>query len=1059
MLISLRNYSNYSICESNIKIEDLVDFANKNNFNAFGLTDYKLLSGSIEFSIECQKAGIQPIIGIDVDYKSSLDHVSRFTLLSKSEEGFKNINLLSTEINTNNNFLFDIYNIKNFAKDNILILGGLYSYFYNISVNQKNLNKILDEIKNLKEIFKNDLYFEYDSHLNNTLLKEVSLKLEIPLFHSFFSFYKSKNDFDAMQILHCVKNGEYLQNSSFDISNHYSLDRSLDDFENSLIINSQLIAQKINFLIKEKPISLPNFTKGFAFDENTEIVKQSRSGLDLRLNKKFRNLSIEEFNQKSKIYRERLEYELNVIIKMKFSGYFLIVSDFIRWAKSQSIPVGPGRGSGAGSIVAWSLLITDVDPIQFGLLFERFLNPDRVSMPDFDIDFCESRRDEVIEYVQKKYGYQNVARIITFGTMKSRSILKDIGRVEGIPYSEVDRMVNKIPYNPVHPLSISELKANHSDQLGDLADSEMLNKAESMEGALRNVSTHAAGIIISSENLYGNVPLFKSDDSEIMATQYNMKDCEKAGLLKFDFLGLANLTIIDETLKLIQKNHNIDIDLNEIPFDDQATFELLGKGLTCGVFQVESAAMVDTLVKLQPTNLEEVIAVLALNRPGPMQFIDSFIKRKKGEEEIIYDHALLEPILKETYGIIVYQEQIMKIAQVISGYSLGEADLLRRAIGKKIKAELLSQKENFVKGAGNKKIKTSDATKIFSLIEKFAEYGFNKSHAAAYAFITYYTAYLKAHYSREFYCELLNNSINNTDKIFFILNEISSQNIEVIPPDINISDSKFTVIDDKILYGLSALKGVGEDSMMELVSNRKKMGNYKSLVDFNKRLSRSVLNKRQIEKLILSNSFKSIHSDISKLFYNVEYIIPKKDENSLFLDEDDNQFFLNKKISKIDSIDAEFESYGFLYSQKKQISLLSKLNLNSFKQKIDNKSEMFDDFYFYVIKSQYKTTKNGKRYILLNVINESGYFDLRLFDEKFDMKSLQANFIKTKIKSSIKNDFYNVNIEKIEILKGDGLINQISYLSFQDLLDFDQNESLNEVKINKIDKILTISLN
>jgi len=744
---------------------------------------------------------------------------------------------------------------------------------------------------------------------------------------------------------------------------------------------------------------------------------------------------------------------------MKFSGYFLIVSDFIRWAKSQSIPVGPGRGSGAGSIVAWSLLITDVDPIQFGLLFERFLNPHRVSMPDFDIDFCESRRDEVIEYVQKKYGYQNVAQIITFGTMKSRSILKDIGRVEGIPYSEVDRMVNKIPYNPVHPLSISELKANHSEQLGDLAESEMLNKAESMEGALRNVSTHAAGIIISSENLYGNVPLFKNDDSEIMATQYNMKDCEKAGLLKFDFLGLANLTIIDETLKLIKKNHNIDIDLTEIPFDDQETFELLGKGLTCGVFQVESAAMVDTLVKLQPTNLEEVIAVLALNRPGPMQFIDSFIKRKKGEEEIIYDHPLLEPILKETYGIIVYQEQIMKIAQVISGYSLGEADLLRRAIGKKIKAELLSQKENVVKGAGNKKIKTSDATKLFSLIEKFAEYGFNKSHAAAYAFITYYTAYLKAHYPREFYCELLNNSINNTDKIFVILNEISFQNIEVIPPDINLSDSKFTVIDDKILYGLSALKGVGEESMIELVSNRKEKGNYKSLVDFNKRLSRSVLNKRQIEKLILSNSFKSINTDISKLFYNVEYIIQKKDENSLFIDEDDSQFFLNKKINKLDSIDAEFESYGFLYSQKKQTSLLSKLNLNSFKEKIDNKYEIFDDFYFYVIKSQYKTTKNGKRYILLNVINESGYFDLRLFDDKFDMKSLQANFIKTKIKSSIKNDFYNVNIEKIEILKNDGLINQISYLSFQDLLDFDHNDTLNEVKINKTNKILTISLN
>ena len=334
-------------------------------------------------------------------------------------------------------------------------------------------------------------------------------------------------------------------------------------------------------------------------------------------------------------------------------------------------------------------------------------------MPDFDIDFCKSRRDEVIEYVQKKYGFQNVAQIITFGSMISRGILKDIGRVEGVPYSEVERMVNKIPYNPVHPLSISELKANHTDQLGDLADSPMMDKAESMEGALRNVSTHAAGIIISSDKLYGNIPLFKDDDSEIMATQFNMKDCEKAGLLKFDFLGLANLTIIDETLKLIKKINNVSIDLTEIPFDDEKTFKLLSKGYTCGVFQVESAAMVDTLIKLKPTNLEEIIAVLALNRPGPMQFIDSFIKRKKGEEEIIYDHPLLEPILKETYGIIVYQEQIMKIAQVISGYTLGQADLLRRAIGKKIKSELMSQKDNFIKGAVNKKIRAKDAEKLF----------------------------------------------------------------------------------------------------------------------------------------------------------------------------------------------------------------------------------------------------------------------------------------------------------------------------------------------------------
>ena len=1059
MLIPLRNYSNYSICESNIKIEDLVDFASKNKLPAISLTDYNLLSGALEFSIKCKKKGIQPIIGLDVDYLSSLKHISRITFVSKNEIGFKNINILSTKINTEKDFLLSLDNINNFTEGNLLILGGLYSIFENISLNHKNFKKLNEEVKLLKDLFNKDIFFEFDSKLDNSFINEISKKLDIHLFQSSFSFYKESNDYQAMRILHCVKNGEYLQNTTYKIENNYSLNRKINCQEQSLISNTHLIANKIHYIIEEKPITLPNFSSDPNSDENKEIIKQSRSGLDLRLKKLFRNLSIEDFNSKSKIYRERLEYELNVITNMKFSGYFLIVSDFIRWAKAQSIPVGPGRGSGAGSIVAWSLLITDVDPIEFGLLFERFLNPDRVSMPDFDIDFCKSRRDEVIEYVQKKYGFQNVAQIITFGTMISRGILKDIGRVEGIPYSEVERMVNKIPYNPVHPLSISELKNNHSDQLGDLAESEMMDKAESMEGALRNISTHAAGIIISSDKLYGNVPLFKDDESEIMATQFNMKDCEKAGLLKFDFLGLANLTIIDETLKLIKNNHDIDIDLTEIPFNDKKSFDLLGKGITCGVFQVESAAMVDTLIKLKPTNLEEVIAVLALNRPGPMQFIDSFIKRKKGEEKIIYDHPLLEPILKETYGIIVYQEQIMKIAQVISGYSLGQADLLRRAIGKKIKAELLSQKEGFIKGATNKKIKSSDATKLFSLIEKFAEYGFNKSHAAAYAFITFYTAYLKAHYPKEFYCELLNNSINNTDKIFIILNEIASQNIDINPPDINFSDYKFTVVENKISYGLSALKGVGEESMKELVYERNKNGNFKNLFDFNRRLSKSILNKRQIEKLILANTFKSFGHSISKLFSNVEYIIQKIDNNSLFNDFNDEQFFMNKKYIEMDDVEAEFESFGFLYSQKKQAAILSKLNISSFKEKIDNKSEIFEDFYFYVIKSQYKTTKNGKRYILMNVINESGFFDLRLFEDKFDMKSLQANYIKTKIKSSFKNDFYNVNIDKIEIINQNSLANEISYFSVEDLLELGIKQDLKDIKIRKQDKILTVSLN
>ena len=1062
MLIPLRNYSNYSICESNIKIQDIVDFANDKNLIAIALTDYKLLSGVLEFSTKLQKKGIQPIIGIDVDYITSLGHQCRLTLIAKNQDGYKNLNILSTKINTESNFNLSISNIAEFSNGNILILGGLYSYFYELSINKKNLKNANLEIQQLKSIFKNDIFFEYDLNLDNSLLNEISKELKISSFLSSFSFYKNHHDFKSMQILHCLKNGEYLQNSSFKIKNKYSLnDKEL--FSNKtysdLIENSKLIVNKIQFSLEEKPISLPNFSSDPNTNEDKELIQQSRSGLDLRLKKIFKNVAIEEFNIKSKIYRDRLEYELNVIINMKFSGYFLIVSDFIRWAKTQSIPVGPGRGSGAGSIVAWSLLITDVDPIQYGLLFERFLNPDRVSMPDFDIDFCKSRRDEVIEYVQKKYGYQNVAQIITFGTMISRGILKDIGRVEGIPYSEVERLVNKIPYNPVHPLSISELKNNHSEQLGELANSEMMDKAESMEGALRNVSTHAAGIIISSEKLYGNIPLFKDQGSEIMATQFNMKDCEKAGLLKFDFLGLANLTIIDETLKLIKKNYQIEIELNEISFNDFKTFEILSKGLTCGIFQVESAGMIDTLVKLKPTNLEEIIAVLALNRPGPMQFIDSFIKRKKGLEVIEYDHPLLEPILKETYGIIVYQEQIMKIAQVISGYSLGQADLLRRAIGKKIKSELLAQKNSFVKGALNKKIKQSDAEKLFSLIEKFAEYGFNKSHAAAYAFITYYTAYLKAHYPLEFYCELLNNSINNTDKIFIILNELSSQDISVSPPDINYSDFKFTVKNGEIFYGLSALKGVGEESMKELLDERNKNGLYKSISDFNNRLSRSVLNKRQIEKLILANAFKSIDKDQSKLFANVEHIIQKKDNSLLFKETNDNSYFLNKRYEKINYINAEFESFGFLYSQQKQISVLNKVNKSSFKEVIDNKIEFENNFFFYVIKVQYKTTKNGKRYIFLNVFNESGFFELRVFNDSIDAKSLHANYIKCKIKTQIKNDFFNVNIDNLIVLKEEDILSQISYFSYDDLLNFDNQSEMGSVKLIKSDKVFSLSLN
>ena len=1061
MLIPLRNYSHYSICESNIKIDDLINYASKQNLSAIALTDYKLLSGALEFSIKAYKKGIQPIIGLDIDYTDELKRTSRLTLLSKNLIGYSNLCKLSTEFNTNPDFILSISNIKNYSSGLVLICGGLYSIFDGLGFDVKYLQILNIELGKLKSFFNNDIYFEYDENLDNSYLSKLSHLLNINSFISSFTFYKKKEDFDGMEILNCLKNGKYKQNSIFNIDNNYFLrDHNVTNTEkNHLIQNSIQIQNKINFFLEEKEPLLPDYSDKDNFDEKKELINQARSGLDLRLSKIFKGLSMEDFNKIAQIYRDRNEYELNVINNMKYSGYFLIVSDFIQWAKSNSIPVGPGRGSGAGSIVAWSLMITDIDPIKFGLLFERFLNPDRVSLPDFDIDFCKSRRDEVINYVKEKYGNENVAQIITFGSMISRGILRDVGRIEGLPYGEVDKMVNKIPYNPTQPLTISELKENHSDQLGDLLNSPLLAKAESMEGALRNVGTHAAGIIISTKSLYGNIPLFKDQDSNFMSTQFRDKDCEKAGLIKFDFLGLANLTIIDDTIKYIKETQSIEVDLGNINFSDSKSFELLGTGKTRGIFQVESPGMIDTLVKLKPTNLEEVIAVIALYRPGPMELIDSFIKRKKGEEKIIYDHPLLEPILKETFGIIVYQEQIMKIAQIIAGYSLGEADLLRRAIGKKIKNELMSLKDSFIKGASKKSINVKDSEKLFSLIEKFANYGFNKSHAAAYAVITFYTAYLKAHFPLEFYCQLLNNSTNDTDKIFSIMNEISLMKIDIIPPDVNFSSYKFIIKDNKILYSLSAIKGVGIESMKELVSERNINGSFNSIADFNKRLSQSILNKKQIEKLILANAFNSIYSNKNILIANLEEILKKMNSNSLFENELDDSQFLNNNLSiELDDIKSEFESYGFLFSTRKQTDLLSKINNSNFAELTSEKIEFKNSFYFYVIKVQYKTTKNGKRYILLTVINESGKFDLRLFDDEVDASLFQANFVKMGIKSSTKDDFYNQNITDISIHSEKDLLSKITNFTYKDILDLNLEEKDSNFTIKGNNGLIKLSL-
>ena len=562
---------------------------------------------------------------------------------------------------------------------------------------------------------------------------------------------------------------------------------------------------------------------------------------------------------------------------MWFAGYFLIVADFVNWAKNKEIAVGPGRGSGAGSVVAWSLSITDLDPLQYGLLFERFLNPERVSMPDFDIDFCQNRRDEVIEYVSNKYGKECVAHIITFGTLASRAAIRDVGRVLEVPYSEIDQFAKLFPYNPANPLSLDE-SINSDKNLKELvaSDERLSNVVDislKLEGLHRHASTHAAGVVIGDSSIINIVPLYKDPNTSVNATQFSMKYVEKAGLIKFDFLGLTTLSIIQDSIKLIKENHS-NFDLKHIPMDDKKTFQQLSKGEAIGIFQLESNGMGSVLRQLQPDKFEEIIAVVALFRPGPMDHIPSFCNRKHGKEKIEYLHPLLEKVLKETYGIIVYQEQVMQIAQVLSNYTLGEADLLRRAMGKKIQKEMDAQKNRFIDGAKSNKININEASKIFDLVNKFAGYGFNKSHAACYALIAYHTAYLKSNFPHEFMTATLNYSIDRTDKIILLKKELDRLNIDLLKPDINYSNELFSIELNKnkvkcIRFGLAAIKGVGLKSISNLVKDRNKKGQYNDIIDFLQRLSGEVINKRQLEKLIQAGAFDSLEKNRAMLFENV----------------------------------------------------------------------------------------------------------------------------------------------------------------------------------------------
>ena len=1047
--IHLRSQSSYSLSEGALKIEKLVNLAKKNNMPAIALTDNNNMFGILEFSIACINNSIQPIIGTSINYLDiqTKEHPSQLNFLVMNEEGYKNLLYLSSISHTSGNNPIGVYHkdLKKYNNGLICYIGGEYNPLL-ILKHQNKIEEISVFINNFRNMFGQDFLFEIQRVQDPKIdgfekeFLEYSQNFTIPIIGSNNIKYENENDYNAHDVLLCIAQKLTINQTNRKVSNSEiyfkTSEQMINIFEDipEIIENNFRIALKCNYYPKEILPKLPKFSSDQNLSESELLNLKSKEGLLLRL---------QEMNINSpSIYQERLNYELEIINNMGFAGYFLIVADFVNWAKNKEIAVGPGRGSGAGSVVAWSLSITDLDPLQYGLLFERFLNPERVSMPDFDIDFCQNRRDEVIEYVNNKYGKECVAHIITFGTLASRAAIRDVGRVLEIPYSEIDQFAKLFPYNPANPLSLDE-SINSDKNLKEMvaSDERLSNVVDislKLEGLHRHASTHAAGVVIGDSSIINIVPLYKDPNTSVNATQFSMKYVEKAGLIKFDFLGLTTLSIIQDSIKLIKENHS-NFDLRHIPMDDKKTFQQLSKGEAIGIFQLESNGMGSVLRQLQPDKFEEIIAVVALFRPGPMDHIPSFCNRKHGKEKIEYLHPLLEKVLKETYGIIVYQEQVMQIAQVLSNYTLGEADLLRRAMGKKIQKEMDAQKNRFIEGAKSNKISINEASKIFDLVNKFAGYGFNKSHAAGYALLAYQTAYLKTNFPYEFMTATFNYSIDRTDRIILLNKELSSLNIEFKKPDINHSQAKFSIEENNglksIRFGLGAIKGVGIKSMSNLVKERENNGKFIDIIDFMNRLKGDVINKRQLEKLVQAGSFDSIETNRAKLFYNVPKFVEIyggsnfKDQNQAMLFEENKLSFDDSNLfdQQIDDwssgflLKNELEVIGFYFSSH-PVSLYPKnyfrrnniIEWNQIKLNEDIKSAKIVGS---ILDIKERSNKEGRKYAFLTVSTLESQIELTIFSDKLnDFRNLikEGNLLLFHI--DISRDIENMRliIRKIE---------------------------------------------
>ena len=1081
--VHLSVHTAFSLAEGAIQIKDLVSRCAEENMPAVGIADTGNLFGALEFSVTASEAGIQPIIGVQLNVRrksisgeklhqrtqivnSASNTVDRLILIAKNEQGYLNLlDLVSKSFLDSDDSELSQISFEDLEKRNegLIVLTGWFSGEVGKLILDDRILEAEKALLNLQKVFNDRLYLEIQRHgipderLVEEQLLEFAYKYDIPLVATNDCYFDSKDFYDAHDILLCIAQSTTISNSSRKrlTSQHYfkSASEMVELFKDlpEAVENTITIAKRCSFMPKTLDPILPKFVSAGADNEEVDLRLKSFAGLEKRFQENVFTMDSDEYSleEKKKLYKERLQTELSIINQMGFPGYFLIVADFIQWAKKTGIPVGPGRGSGAGSLVAWSLLITDLDPIRWGLLFERFLNPERISMPDFDIDFCQERRGEVIDYVQGKYGEDRVAQIITFGKLQARAVLRDVGRVLEMPYGQVDRICKMVPNNPANPMTLGEAIAGDAE-LRKLRDDDesiatLLGNGLQLEGLYRNASTHAAGLVIGDRPLRELVPLYKDTKSDMSATQFNMKWVESAGLVKFDFLGLKTLSVIQRATELL-KERDIQFDLSELPLDDEKTYKMIGRGDSVGVFQLESSGMRDVLKKMRPDRFEDIIALVALYRPGPMANIPNYIARKHGKEKVDFMHEKLEPVLQETYGIMIYQEQVQQAAQQLAGYTLGGADLLRRAMGKKIKSEMDAQREVFVEGAVRQGVSSEKAASIFETISAFAGYGFNKSHAAAYALIAYQTAFLKANFPVEFMAASMTFDMGNTDKLGIFRQELKSLDIEVLPPDINKSGPDFRVerIEGSgslvIRYALSAIKNVGGPGMEALENERLKNGPFRDLSDFISRVDAKVVNKRSMENLIKSGAFDSIHNNRAELFEGLDIIMRhvnatidegKKDQHNLFSGDETTRVNRVKLTSLeewpvLKKLRNEFEAIGFyltahpLDSYDEALIKNGVISSSTLVSELNKKGGMARmDVAGIVSSSRIRVNQRGNKYAFVQMSDQGGIFEVTVFSEVLSSAGdslIPGEALLIRCDCKLENDFVRLVASKISSL-------------------------------------------